>query len=157
MRDLELEEDCPGLRNTLYEIKSPRDPKYNCIALAVGNLTQFWDDLGMPTGFRAQGYYWPPGIPGADSLAGWIKVFELLGYTETDDSSFDPKYEKIAIYASLEGPEHVARQETSGAWVSKMGKGVDIEHYSLTCLEGDLYGKVVKIMRRKWQGRRAFQ
>jgi hypothetical protein len=156
VRDLELEEDT-GLRESDYEVKSPRDTTYNCIAFAVGDLTQFWDDLDSPAGMRVKGYYWPPGVPGTKTLAGWIKVFELHGYTETDDSSLDPEYEKIAIYVGSEGPEHVARQKASGAWVSKMGKGVDIEHFSLECLEGDFYGKVVKIMRRKCQGGRVLE
>lgn len=148
MRDLELEEDCPGLCGSSYTITSPPDPKYNCIAFAVGDLAQFWDDLGFPAKMKVKGYYWPPGVPSANTLIGWIKVFELHGYTETDDSNLDPEYEKIAIYASTDGPEHVARQKASGIWTSKTGKGVDMEH-TLEALEGDFYGRVVKIMRRK--------
>ncbi len=36
-------------------------------------------------------------------------------------------------------------------FVSKAGRGVDMER-TLESLEGDLYGKVVKIMKRKCQG-----
>jgi hypothetical protein len=61
------------------------------------------------------------------------------------------EYEKIAIYEGADGPEHVARQKASGLWTSKMGKGVDIEH-TLEGLEGDFYGKVVKVMKRKCRG-----
>lgn len=51
----------------------------------------------------------------------------------------------------------VARQKASGIWVSKMGKGVDIEH-TLDGLQGDFPGNVVKIMKRKCQdGRRALE
>jgi hypothetical protein len=153
MRDHELEQDCPSLAVSPYTITSPRDPKYNCIAFAVGDLTQFWDDLGLAErAARIRGYYWPEGAPSADTLSGWIKVFELHGYSETSDANLEIEYEKIAIYASADGPEHVARQKASGAWTSKMGKGVDIEHPTLECLEGDFYGKVVKIMKRKCQG-----
>ncbi|HWY22438.1 MAG TPA: hypothetical protein VNX26_14520 [Candidatus Acidoferrum sp.] len=150
-RDLELEEDCPGLRQSAYKITSPKDPKYNCIAFAVGDVTQFWDDLGLPAGVRVKGYYWPPGAPTADTLLGWVKIFEIHGYSETQDSTTEPEYEKIAIYGSDIGAEHVARQKASGIWVSKMGKGVDIEH-TLSGLEGDFPGRVVKIMKRKCQG-----
>ena len=157
MRDLELEEDCPGLRDSSYTIKSQRDPKYNCIAFAVGDLTQFWDDLGMPDQTRVKGYYWPPGAPTAGTIAGWVKVFEIHGYTETADRSLELEYEKIAIYGSDIGAEHVARQKASGIWVSKMGKGVDIEH-TLEGLEGDFPGKVIKIMKRKCQnGKRVLE
>jgi len=152
-RDLELEEDCPGLRQSPYTLKSPRDPGYNCIAYAVGDLQNWWDDLGVPDNVRVNGYYWPPGIPNAGTIAGWIKVFEIHGYRATDDSSLEPEYEKVAIYGSDIGAEHAARQKASGIWVSKMGKGVDIEH-TLEGLEGDFPGKVIKIMKRKCQGGR---
>jgi hypothetical protein len=152
-RDPELEEDCPGLRRSAYRITSPRDAKYNCIAFAVGDVTQFWDDLGSPTGARVKGYYWPPGAPSADTLLGWVKVFEIHGYSETNDRTLEPEYEKVAIYGSEIGAEHVAHQKSSGAWVSKMGKGVDIEH-TLDGLEGDFPGRVLKIMKRRCQGGR---
>ncbi len=152
MRDPELEADCPGLLTTPYEIKSARDPKYNCIAFAVGDVTHFWYDA------KISGYYWPPGTPSADSLEGWIKVFTDHGYRYADDDSLEPEYEKVAIYASADGPEHVARQKASGVWTSKMGKGHDIDHSTLTALEGATMGKVVTIMKRKCKdGRRVLE
>jgi hypothetical protein len=154
MRDAILEQLCPGLQGSTYDVKSPRDPSYNCIAFAVGDLSQYWDVIeGLPKGVRVKGYYWPDGVPGPDTLIGWIKVFEVHGYRETGDSSLELEYEKVAIYVSVDGPEHVARQKASGIWVSKMGKGADIEH-TLESIEGDLYGKVAKIMKRKCQGGR---
>ena len=150
-RDLELEEDCKSLKELSYRITSPRDPRYNCVAYAVGDLTQFWYDVNV------RGYYWPPGAGSADTVEGWTKVFEIHGYKETEDRTLELDYEKVAIYASTDGPEHVARQKASGLWTSKMGKGVDIEH-ALEALEGTFYGKVVKIMKRKCQdGRRVLE
>ena len=146
-RDLELEQDCRGLRDSPYRITSPRDPQYNCIAYAVGDVTHFWDQINI------KGYYWPPGAGSIDTLTGWMSIFQLHGYTETTDRSLEIDYEKIAIYESADGPEHVARQKASGLWTSKMGRGVDIEH-TLEGLEGEFYGKVSKIMRRKCQGGR---
>jgi len=144
-RDLELEEDCVGLKESPYKITSPRDPKYNCIAYAVGDLSQFWDQINL------KGYYWPPGAGSIDTLAGWTSIFEIHGYHETEDRTLEIEYEKIAIYASPHGPEHVARQKATGVWTSKVGKGVDIEH-ALEALEGEFFGNVVKIMKRKCQG-----
>ena len=146
-RDQELEDDFPKLKEFPYKPTSPRDPRYNCIAFAVGDVTQFWDDVGV------RGYYWPPGIPGPDNLIGWTKVFEIHGYSETDDRSLEPEYEKVAIYANDDGPQHVARQKASGYWTSKMGKGIDMEH-ALEWIEGEFYGKVVRIMKRKCPGGR---
>ena len=152
MRDPELEEDCPGLADSAYEIKSPRDPKYNCVAFAVGDTSQFWYDAGV------SGYYWPPGAPSADTIEGWTKVFADHGYSETDDASLQSEFEKVAIYATPDAPEHVARQKASGMWTSKMGKGHDIEHATLAALEGATMGTVVKIMRRACKdGRRVLE
>jgi hypothetical protein len=150
-RDLELEKLCPSLQQFSYKITSPRDPAYNCVAYAVGDLTRFWYDV------EVRGYYWPPGAGSADTMEGWIKVFEIHGYRETEDRTLESKYEKVAIYASLDGPEHVARQKASGIWASKTGKGVDLEH-TLEALEGDFYGRVAKIMRRECKdGRRVLE
>jgi hypothetical protein len=146
MRAPELEEEFPGLRTTSYEVTSPADPKYNCVAFAVGDVNRFWYDA------KVGGYYWPPGIPSADTLDGWVKLFVIHGYRETDDDSLEPESEKIAIYASPDGPEHVARQRASGIWTSKMGKGRDIDHAALTALEDATLGKVVKIMKRPCRG-----
>jgi hypothetical protein len=128
-----------------YVLTSPKDPRYNCVAFAVGDLSQFWYDVNV------NGYYWPPGARSADTIEGWTDVFEIHGYRETSDRSLDPDCEKIAIYASADGPEHVARQKASGMWTSKAGKGRDFEH-ELEWLEGSFYGKVAKIMKRKGQG-----
>src|SRR5258708_2643857 len=108
MRDLDLEEDFPGLASTPYEIKSPRDPAYNCVAFAVGDTANFWYDIDV------RGYYWPPGAPSADTLEGWVKVFADHGYRESGDDSLEREFEKVAIYATDEAPEHVARQKASG-------------------------------------------
>src|ERR1035437_4994263 len=143
MRDLELEEDCPGLMTTPYEIRSAKDPRYNCVSFAVGDLAHYWYDA------KVRGYYWPPGTPSADTLDGWLKVFSDHGYRETEDATLEPEYEKVAIYATPEAPEHAARQKASGVWTSKMGKGHDIEHPTLVALVGAIMGKVVKIMKRK--------
>jgi hypothetical protein len=149
-RDPDLEEDFPGLRGGHYTPTSPVDPAYNCVAWAVGDTKYFWDDVGV------RGYYWPPGLS-PDTLSGWLEVFRLHGYSETTDRSFDPRYEKLAIYVNQTGsPQHVARQKASGKWTSKMGKGQDIEH-ELQVIEGDLYGKVDVIMQRSCAGKRVLE
>ncbi len=85
-------------------------------------------------------------------------MFSLHGYSETHDASLEGDYEKIAIYATSQAPEHVARPKASGVWISKMGKGHDIEHDTLKALEGEMMGKVVTIMRRPCKdGRRVLE
>ena len=147
-RCADIERDFPGLRGGNYTPTSEADESYNCFAYAVGDTHNFWQ---YP---RTTGYYWLPEVP--DTLAGWVTIFRIHGYTETSDSSLESEYEKIAIYATDDGPQHVARQKASGAWTSKLGKGRDIEH-DLRAVEGTLYGKVVVTMRRECHGKRVLE
>ena len=152
-RDDALEHEFPELVKAGYEIKSPCDASYNCVAFAVGDTHNWWEDTGE---YQVNGYYWPPGING-DTVNGWVRVFELHGYTEADNEILEDEYEKIAIYALPDGPEHVARQKSSGEWASKMGRRYDI-HHTLSSLEGEYMGKVVKIMKRRCRsGRRVLE
>jgi hypothetical protein len=152
-RDRELEYDCPGLVSAGYSIKSADDPWYNCVAFAVGDLKNFWYDA------KVSGYYWPRDCGSADTLEGWVEVFQLHGYQDAFlNDSFEPEFEKIAIYGSINHPEHVARQTASGTWVGKMGKGHDIEHPTLAAVESDINGNVIKIMKRRCKdGRRVLE
>jgi hypothetical protein len=117
------------------------------VAFAVGDTSQWWEDT---TPLRVNGYYWPPGVQDA-TINDWVQVFRIHNYVETEDSSLEPDYEKVAIYAKDGVPSHVARQKASGMWASKMGKGFDIHHSTLESLS-DFYGDIVKVMKRKCQG-----
>ena len=95
-----------------YDITSPV-----CISFAVGDVTRYWYDC------HVSGYYWAPGVGSADTMEGWLKLFAIHGYMETNDPTFDPEFEKIAVYA-LDGiPEHVARQESFGRVDEQDGQG----------------------------------
>jgi len=149
MRDPELEALFPGLTSTSYQVTSPDDPAYNCIAWALGDVTHFWYDAPV------RGYYWPPGVKSADTISGWMEVFSVHGYQLSGDGSLEPEYEKVAIYVDADGaPSHVSRQKASGIWTSKLGKGEDIDHADLVALEGKEYGKVACIMKRSAPGGR---
>ena len=142
--DLELEQDCPDLARCGYKKTSERDPSYNCIAWAVGDTKYNWYDV------KIKGYYWPPGVPSADTVEGWIEVFKILNYRETERRDLEPEFEKIAIYVTAEGfPEHVARQKADGVWTSKMGKGIDLDHPTLEAIESDVIGEAKVIMKRR--------
>jgi hypothetical protein len=92
-------------------------------------------------------YYWP-GDRQDQSVNGFIKVFRSQGYESCDSRDLEPGYEKIAIYAIGEAPQHMARQLPSGKWTSKCGDFEDITH-TLEGLEGKDYGVVVTVMKRK--------
>lgn len=136
----------PNLSKSGYSITSPSTPEYNCIAWSAGDTSAWWwpDPQNL--------YYWPPGIPRSETLQAFIKVYEILGFTICDNSTYKEGFEKIAIYADVNGkPTHAARQSSSMNWTSKLGGLEDIEHTTLDSLSS-YYGSVVAILKRpkKW-------
>jgi hypothetical protein len=133
----------PGLRGKAWKITSLPESQYNCIAWSASDTAQWW----WP-GDPADGYYWPEGVEKAETLAAFIAAYALMGYAECVDSAQEPGYEKIALFATPDGiPTHAARQLPNGRWTSKLGRLEDIEHELLDVC-GQIYGSVVKVVRR---------
>src|ERR1043165_9521665 len=131
-----------GLTKSPYKITSPFSTEYNCIAWAVGDSEQWW--------WPSPDSYWPPGLARENTLTAFIRMFENLGYESCESRELEPGYEKVAIYVGAnDTPTHAARQLSSGFWTSKLGKLDDIEHKTLEGLEGQSYGSVAHIMRRR--------
>ena len=63
----------PALRGMDWRITSPFDTRYNCIAWAAGDITQWWWPRD-PT----EGYYWPAGIDFAQTLTAFVAALALL-------------------------------------------------------------------------------
>jgi len=123
-----------------YRKSSDENVAYNCIAYAAGNITEWWSHL--------PGYKWPAyRSPAIWSL---IDVFKALGYEErpANDTAFDIKYDKLALYAKGDLRKHAARQLESGKWTSKLGEDEDIEHDNPDCLCGTKYGNIFCVMRK---------
>ncbi|PYV26431.1 MAG: hypothetical protein DMG27_06925 [Acidobacteria bacterium] len=140
-----LEEEFPNMLSEGYRPTSQPSDKPNCIGWALYDYNQYWD----PSMIGVRGYYWPPGAPRNDSLESWTKVFEIHGYQICENAQLESDSEKIATYVTADGvPQHVARQRRSGKWISKLGKGADIEHDTLSALSGELYGTPVRFMKR---------
>jgi hypothetical protein len=132
----------PGLLGTVYRVTSPPDPDYNCIAWAAGVTDDWWWPHPESRAF------WPPGVTRAPTVAAFEEAFAWLGYTPCEAEGYETGFEKVALYATADGrPTHMARQLPDGRWTSKLGEQVDIEH-ELHALAGDLYGAVVRILRR---------
>jgi len=126
-----------------FEITSPETDTYNCIAWAVGDVTQWW----WPTPKYA--CYWPPGVPRDNTLPSVTLIFEMHGYAICDNASIEHGFEKVAIYEhDIFGVEHVARQLQCGHWTSKIGEWEDIKHQHPSALDGEEYGKAVRFMKR---------
>jgi hypothetical protein len=134
----------PHLAAAGYDISSPPTEGYNCFAWAASESDRWWS----PDAFA--GYYWPDSVPSEPTFDAHVAAFRSVGYEACDTDDLEVGYEKIALYASRDGdPKHAARQLPNGRWTSKMGKSEDIEHVNLACLEGDVYGTVRQMMKRK--------
>jgi hypothetical protein len=136
-----LEDLFPGLRGQPYEIKSPRDKRYNCIAFAAGDTRNWWwpDAAAEDT--------WPAGVARVETVEAFRDAFATLGYVVCNDDQWEAGYEKIALFALVGVPKHAARQLPNGRWTSKLGPREDIEH-ALHDLTGMRYGAVVLVMKR---------
>lgn len=141
MREEYLRIRFPGLQAEAFRITSPRTEAYNCLAWAGGDSSRVWspDPWGL--------FHWPVD-DGEDTLQGWIQAFTDLGYSRCEDGAMEAGYEKIVIYGTDSGPQHIARQLDSGLWTSKLGRSEDIEH-ELTGLSGTTYGEVLVYLRRE--------
>lgn len=136
-----LEDVFPGLRSQPYQITSPRDHRYNCIAFAAADDRNWWwpDAAGEDS--------WPAGVARAETVDAFRDAFATLGYVVCDDDQMEARYEKVALFALAGVPKHAARQLPNGRWISKLGPSEDIEH-RLHDLMGMAYGAVVLVMKR---------
>ncbi len=150
-KDLRIEQRYPKLESGGYKVKSPRDPRYNCVAFAVGDTGHYWQFMGYPGRSRGS-YFWPDHIKG-DALEDWIELFNFVGFSLCETGDLEPDVVKIAIYVVEDNiPTHVARQTRSGKWKSKLGRGKDIVHDTLESLAGDVedeYGTVARFMKKR--------
>lgn len=132
----------PQLQPGTYSITSPASVYYNCIAWAASETDRRWWPMDAPDA------YWPTAERDA-TVDCFIRAFTLLGYEPCDDCALELGYEKVALYATGGNePTHMARQLPNGNWTSKLGKLEDIEHGTLSAVEGNDYGSVVRILRR---------
>lgn len=138
-----LKSKFPRLRDGDYDILSPADRRYNCIAWAAGDQTRFW----WP--FKLSGYYWPVPITSPATVELFISAFSTVGYSACENGELEVGTEKIAIYVGANGePAHASRQRSDGKWLSKLGPFVDIVHATADAVGGSEYGEVARYMAR---------
>jgi hypothetical protein len=124
-----IEATFPNLRGAGWTIVSPYQPGYNCIAWAGHDDGDRWEpDIA----------FWLADIPRDTKPGTLIQLFSALGYEVCDTHDFEQGFEKVAIYLddARYNFRHVARQVESGQWASKLGSWEDIEHPSVSGLEG---------------------
>lgn len=142
MRDL-LEQLFPRLQTAGFDITSPRDSRYNCVAWAAEDTRRWWWPGEPPFSF------WPAGVQREESVASFIEAFATLGYQVTESGGHDPHFERVAIFASNDGvPTHMARQLPDGSWTSKLGQLEDIAHRDVAGVTGVDYGAVAAFLQR---------
>ncbi len=135
----------PKLSVEPIEIVAPISWKYNCIAYAVGDVSQWWGTL-------EQEDYWPDYATRSERMESLIEVFAGLGYQRCEDSCPESGYQKVALYEEDGKWTHAAVQMPSGRWRSKMERGPLIEHLSPESLAGGVYGHPTTYMRRPVTG-----
>ena len=136
----EVEKDFPALKQRNYGL-SDKDFNYNCLAFAMGDQHNWWEPP------KGGGRYWPDGFPEDVTVQTVESIIRTHGYTISTDATITPETDAVAIYAEGNEWTHFAIFAT-GTWSSKLGDGHDVTHVQLQDLEGNLYGKVVKILRR---------
>ena len=96
--------------------------------------------------------YWPANALRQVTLEAFILAYGTLGYEPCPDGTLEPGFQKIVLYARAGKPTHVARQLDGGAWTSKLGKWVDIEHDDpdevLRFPKCSIYGDPVQFLKR---------
>ena len=138
--------ELPKLTSQNWEIKSRASRRYNCIAWAAREDFRWWwpDPL--------QAYYWPPGIPRAETFDAFIRAYGTLGFNLCFDGKLEQGIEKIALFgrgeSGAEIPTHAALQLESGLWTSKIGVFEDISHATVDAVDGPAYGKVICYLSR---------
>ena len=87
-----LETLFPGLRATPFRVTSPADHKYNCIAWAANDVSDWWwpDE-------RAVVAVWPDSAAREVTLSAFTAAFSTLGYIVDGDELLEPGFEKVAF------------------------------------------------------------
>jgi hypothetical protein len=138
-----IEEAHPNLAPEGYEVRSIKTWRYNCIAFAADDVSDWW----WPDPDEDTDAYWPISWR-EESIDCFIKAYQSIGY-EVCGNEAENGFEKIAIFALNDVPTHAAKQLKDGRWKSKIGPDEDIYHNTLRALEDDNnYGKVVRYMKR---------
>lgn len=121
----------PNMMAQNHRVISPKSNRYNCIAWAAGVTTEFW--WPDPVAIANREAVWPPGVPIECTLEAFGRAYATIGFEPCPTGHLEAGVEKIAIYGKIGSgatiePSHAALQLPDGAWTSKLGKSVDIQH-----------------------------
>lgn len=148
----QFERDFPNLELDNHHETSPKSDDYNCYAWAVGENDEKWAPYTGYTWFRGFPKFSLSNPPEED-IDSYKEGFASIGYEECTDGNLEKGFEKIALYGIGKSVKHAARQLENGYWTSKLGDYQDIEHYTVSILEGRGYGQATIFMKRKKAGK----
>jgi hypothetical protein len=123
----------PDITSHNFRANSPPDHKYNCIAWAANDDKKWW----WPDKFG----YWPKGVTRQVTTKSFVEAFATLGYEVCGDGELSPGLQKVVLYLKDGRPSHMARQNSDGTWVSKLGNDIDVVHDTPSVLDGPAYGQ----------------
>ena len=86
-----------------WEISSPQDGIYNCVAFAPGGHRP----LVVADQPASSGTYWPDDGPRAETLDAFHLTLATLGFEPTEDEALVEGVEKIALFAKGSRPCHI--------------------------------------------------
>jgi hypothetical protein len=148
----------PNMDQSNAHVIGSYDRGYNCAAFAMGDTERWW----WPSGGYGTGCFWPDDVTNnPESMDSFDDLFtdKIHGCALPDNpaqwNKVEPGFTRVAVYADSDGtPQHLARQTTSGTWISKMGGQPLIEHDELDDVAGGGYGEVARVYRlpdKEWQ------
>jgi hypothetical protein len=136
----------PNLTDINGAVSSPTSRAYNCIAWAAADTTRWWwpDPNYM--------YFWPPNVPRETTIEAFVGVYEALGFVVCPNGDPEAGFEKVALYGRMMlgmfEPTHAARQLPDGTWTSKLGPCEDVNHATVSDVNGPAYGVAVRFLKR---------
>jgi hypothetical protein len=150
----DLKSEFENLKEKDFDLTSKRTGIYNCIAHAAHDPKHKW--WPVPKEYAGNDVVWPDGAPRRRTIRAFTLAFQTLGYKPCENGDFEAGFEKVAIYVSdkatpenpLDAPTHMARQLPCGRWTSKLGGKEDIAHNGLKNVEGRIYGRIARYLKR---------
>jgi len=136
-----IEKSFPNSYKEPFEITSSETPDYNCLAWALNDNSKWYES--------DDDYFWFNDIARDNLLTTIQKIFENLGFHQTNFAKYQIDYERIALF-SIDNNEcsHLARQIDEDKWTSKLGSSYDVNH-SIKSIENGIYGNAVIFLERK--------
>lgn len=146
-----LKKAFPGLNDDKdFKLTSAATPDYNCIAWAYQKDDQWMQPPGEQPWYDGV-TFWPDGVSKTLEIDSLIEAFKTKSYEICDSEDYESGFMKVALYCDPTKKKwtHAARQHKDGTWTSKLGQSNDIQHGNPHTIEGDNYGEVYCIMKRK--------